>query len=44
MEGDEERDDCDAAAATVDESCWNHRSLARRETASTSAVASGMGI
>lgn len=42
--GDDDRDDREAAAATVDESCWNHLSRARRETASTSAVARGMGI
>lgn len=42
--GELDREDCECAAATVDESCWNHLSRARRDTASTSAVASGIGI
>jgi hypothetical protein len=40
--GELERDE--GAAATVDESCWNHRSRARRLTTSTSFDAKGTGI
>lgn len=42
-EGEDDLDD-GAAAATTDESCWNHRERARRDTASTSLIARGIGI